>query len=80
MGGALVLKGVIHGKTITLEEGTFLPDGCQGVVHLTLDREVAMRLLAEPGPEMTEEELADLEEELSESRGRPVKLPRAGQQ
>jgi hypothetical protein len=79
MPSVLVLNGVIHGKTITLEEGTFLPDGCR-VVQLTLDKDEAMRLLMKPCPEMTEEELADLEEVLSESRGRPVKLPRAGQQ
>lgn len=72
---ALELKGVIHGKTITLEEATFLPDGCSVIVHLTLGREEAMRLLMLPKPDLTAEEVAELEETLSELRGRPIKLP-----
>lgn len=72
---ALELKGVIHGKTITLEEATFLPDGCPVIVHLTLSREEALRQLMLPGPDLTAEEVADLEEVLSEMRGRPIKLP-----
>ena len=76
MSRGLRLTGVIHGKTITLDEGTtFVADGTPVVVHLTLEPEVARRLLAKPREDMTPEEVADLEEVLSELRGRPVKLP-----
>lgn len=71
----LELKGVIHGKTIALEEATFLPDGCSVIVHLTLSREEAMRLLMLPKPDLTAEELTDLEESLSEFHDRPLQLP-----
>lgn len=72
---SLELKGVIHGKTITLEEATFLPDGCPVIVHLILSREEALRQLALPGEPMTSEELADLENSLSEFHDRPIQLP-----
>jgi hypothetical protein len=75
VGRELKLTGVIHGKTITLDEATFLPDGCPVQVSLTLSEEEALRQLMEPMPDLTEEELADLEEILSDCRGRPVKLP-----
>jgi hypothetical protein len=76
MSRGLRLTGVIHGKTITLDEGTtFVADGTPVIVHLTLGPEVARRLLAQPREGMTPEEVADLEEVLSELRGRPVKLP-----
>jgi hypothetical protein len=71
----LELKGVIHGKTITLEEATFLPDGCPVIVHLTLSREEALRQLALPREPVTPEELADLENCLSEFHDRPIQLP-----
>lgn len=72
---ALELKGVIHGKTIALEEETFLPDGCPVIVHLTLSREEALRQLMLPCEPMSPEELADLEESLSEFHDRPIQLP-----
>lgn len=72
---ALELKGVIHGKTITLDEATFLPDGCPVIVHLTLSREEALRQLMLPLPPMSPEELADLEESLSEFHNRRMQLP-----
>lgn len=75
MARPLELKGVIHGKTIALDEATFLPDGCPVIVHLSLTREEALRQLALPGPDLTAEELADLEEALSEFHERPIKLP-----
>lgn len=76
MSRGLRLTGVIHGKTITLDEGTtFVADGTPVIIHLTLDPEVARRLLAQPREDMTAEEVADLQEVLSELRGRPVKLP-----
>ncbi|HWG47117.1 MAG TPA: hypothetical protein VN688_30415 [Gemmataceae bacterium] len=71
----LELKGVLHGKTITLDEATFLPDGCPVIVRLTLSKEEALRQLALPCPDLTPEEVADLEECLSEFHERPIKLP-----
>jgi len=71
----LELKGVIHGKTITLEEATFLPDGCPVIVHLTLSREEALHQLALSRESMSPEEVTDLEESLSEFHERPVQLP-----
>lgn len=71
----LELKGVIHGKTITLEEATFLPDGCPVMVYLTLSREEALRLLMFPCEPMAPEELSDREETLSEFHDRPIQLP-----
>jgi hypothetical protein len=71
----LELKGVLHGKTITLEEATFLPDGCPVIVHLSLTPEEALRQLSIPGPDLTPEEVADLEECMSEFHERPIKLP-----
>ena len=76
MSRGLRLTGVIHGQTITLDEGTpFVADGTPVIVHLTLDPEVARRLLAQPREDMTPEEVADLEEALSEFHERPIKLP-----
>lgn len=72
---ALELKGVIHGKTITLDEATFLPDGCPVIVHLTLSREEALHQLAFPCDPMTPEQATDLEESLSEFHERPIQLP-----
>lgn len=72
---AIEVTGVIHGKTITLDEATFLPDGCPVIVHLTLSQEEAMRQLLLPVPDVTAEELAELEEILSEFHGRPIQLP-----
>jgi hypothetical protein len=69
---------VIHGKSITLDEETVLPDGCRVTVHLHLDRAEALRILALTAPSMPEEDIAALEEILSESRGRPVDIPGTG--
>jgi hypothetical protein len=77
MSRPIVLTGVIHGKTITLDEESFLPDGYRVTLHLVLDPEEAHRLAISSWADLTPEELAELEETLSELRGRPVKLPRA---
>ena len=45
MAKAIVLSGVIRGKTITLDEATFLPEGCRVTVHLSLPPEEARRRL-----------------------------------
>jgi hypothetical protein len=75
MASGIRVTGVIHGKTIILDEATFLADGCPVVVHITMTREEALRQLAIPGPDMTPEEVAELEEILSEVHERPIKLP-----
>ncbi len=76
MSMSIRLTGVIHGKTITLDEGTtFVADGTPVIVHLTLDPEVAQRLLSQPREDLTPEEVADLEEVLSEFHECPIKLP-----
>jgi hypothetical protein len=76
MARELELTGVIHGKTITLDEATFLPDGYRVKLHLILDAEEGLRLAVGSWKDMTTEEVDELEEILSESRGRPVKLPK----
>jgi hypothetical protein len=76
MARALELTGVIHGKTITLDEATFLPDGYRVKLHLILDPEEGLRLAVGSWKDITNEEVDELEEILSESRGRPVKLPK----
>jgi hypothetical protein len=68
------ITGVLHGKTITLDEATFLSDGCPVIVRISLSKEEAMRQLLAPCPDLTPEELAELEEALSEFHERPVKL------
>jgi hypothetical protein len=72
----LKLTGVLHGKTITLDEATFLPDGCPVIVHLTVSPEEALRQLQLPCPDLSTEEVAEWEEVLSDLRGRQVKLPK----
>jgi hypothetical protein len=69
------LKGVIHGRTITLDEETFLPDGYRVTLHLVLEPSEIFRLAAENPVEMTPEQVAECEEILSEFQGRPFKLP-----
>jgi hypothetical protein len=69
------LTGVIQGTRITLDEPTFLPDGYRVKLHLILEPEEALRLATEVWSDMTAEQVAELEEELSEFHGRPIKLP-----
>jgi hypothetical protein len=76
----IVFKGVIHGKTITLDEESFLPDGYRVTMHLILDPEEALRLAAGSWADMTPEEVAEFEETMSEFQGRPFKMPTPDQQ
>jgi hypothetical protein len=69
------LRGVIHGKTITLDEETFLPDGYRVTLHLVLEPGEGLRLAAGAWRDMTPEQVAECEEILSEFQGRPFKLP-----
>jgi hypothetical protein len=71
----IVFKGVVHGKTITLDEKSFLPDGYRVTLHLVLEPEEAMRLACGAWADMTPEQVAEYEQLMSELYGRPVKLP-----
>ena len=69
------LKGVIQGKTITLDEETFLPDGYRVTMHLILEPEEALRLASGAWSDMTPEQVAEFEELMTEFQGRPFKMP-----
>jgi hypothetical protein len=75
MDNPIVFKGVIHGKTITLDEESFLPDGYRVTMHLILEPEEALRLSYGSWADMTPEEIADFEQTMSEFEGRPFKMP-----
>jgi len=71
----LVLKGVVHGKTLTLDEKTFLPDGYRVTLDLILTPEEAWHLLTVARlPEWSPEDIANYEEIMTELEGRPVKV------
>ena len=46
MAWPIVFKGVVHGKTITLDEETPLPEGFRVTLHLILEPEEALQLAA----------------------------------
>jgi len=71
----IVFKGVMHGKTITLDEESFLPEGYRVTMHLIVEPEEAMRLAFGGWKDMTPEEVADFERTVSEAEGRPFKMP-----
>jgi hypothetical protein len=71
----IVFTGVIQGKTITLDEASFLPDGYRVTLHLILEPDEAMRLAAGSWSDMTSEEIADFEETMSRISGEPFKMP-----
>jgi hypothetical protein len=71
----VVLKGVVHGTTLTLDEKTFLPDGYRVTLDLILTPDEAWHILANgPCPEWSPEVIADYEEIMSELHGRPIKV------
>ena len=73
----IVFKGVIHGKTITLDEESFLPDGYRVTMHLILEPEEALRLSFGGWADMTPEQVADFEAIMTQLDGTPFKLPDA---
>jgi hypothetical protein len=75
MSRPIVLEGIVNGNTITLDEKTFLPDGYRVTLHVILEKEEAFRLAVGGWADMSKEEVAELEEILSDMRGRPIKLP-----
>ncbi len=75
MSRPIELTGVIHGKTITLDQETFLPDGYRVRLHLVLEPEEAIQLAAGSWADMTPEEVADFEALTTELEGQPFKMP-----
>jgi hypothetical protein len=71
----IVLQGVIHGKTITLDEETFLPDGYRVTLHLVLEPGEGLRLSFGALADMTPEQVADFEALQTELDGQPFKIP-----
>lgn len=71
----IVLKGVVHGKTITLDDETFLPDGYRVTLHVILEPGEGIELSAGAWADMTPEQVADFEETMSELSGEPFHLP-----
>jgi hypothetical protein len=71
----IVFQGVIHGKTITLDEESFLPDGYRVTLHLILEPDEALRLAAGAWADMKPEQIADFEETMSHFQGKPFKMP-----
>ena len=73
----IMFTGVMRGrKTIELDDESFLPDGYRVTLHLILEPGEGLRLAAGAWADMTPEEEADLEETLSQLRGRPVRIPK----
>jgi hypothetical protein len=71
----LVLKGVVHGTTLTLDEKTFFPDGYRVMLDLILQPGEGLHLLAVgPGLELSPEAIAAYEEVMTELYGRPIKV------
>jgi hypothetical protein len=71
----VVLKGVSHGTTITLDEKSFMPDGYRVTLHLILEPGEGLRLAAGGWADMTPEEIADFEQAMTEFDGEPFKMP-----
>lgn len=73
----IVLTGVMrNNKTIELDDESFLPDGYRVTLHLILEPGEGVRLAAGAWADMTPEQEAELDETLSELRGRPVNIPK----
>jgi hypothetical protein len=72
------LTGVIHGKTITLDEDTILPDGYRVTLHLILEPGEGLRLSCGSWADMSPELVADFERYVEEETGKPFKMPEPG--
>jgi hypothetical protein len=72
----IILKGVIHGRTITLDLDPGLPDGYAITLQLVLEPGEGLRLAAGGWADMTPEEIADYEQWITESSGEPFEMPR----
>jgi len=74
MAWPIEFKGVVHGKTIALDEETCLPDGYRVTLRLVLGPGEGVRLAFGGWADMTPKEDAEMEKFFSELRGRPVKF------
>ena len=72
----LVRKGTVRGKSIELEKETDLPDGLEVIVAIRLKPGDGIRLSAGAWADMTPEQEAELEDTLSQLRGRPMNIPK----
>ncbi len=71
----IVLTGVVHGKTIALDEETCLPDGYRATLHLILKPGEGIEIAFGAWADMTPEQIADFEDTISSLRGRPIRMP-----
>jgi hypothetical protein len=78
MASPIELTGVIHGRTITLDEDTILPDGYRVKLHLILSPGEGLMLSCGSWADMTPEEIADFEQFLEEETGEPFEMPEVG--
>lgn len=75
MARPIVMTGVIDGKTITLDDETWLPKGYRITMHLILQPTEALELTAGAWSALTAEDIADYEQFMSKEDGIPCKVP-----
>ena len=75
MARPIELTGVINGRTITLDGETCVPDGHRVTLHLILTVEEAMEFSFGGWKDLTPEQIAEYEQDVSEMLGEPHKLP-----
>jgi len=80
MSRPIELKGVIHGRTITLDEDTIFPDGYRLTLHAILEPGESLRLSCGSWAKLPPELVADYEQFMTEELGRPYKMPEVGGQ
>jgi hypothetical protein len=75
MSRPIELKGVIHGRTITLDESPGLPEGYRVTLHLVLEPGEGLRLSFGGWSDMTPEQIKSFEEYMTELDGEPYQMP-----
>jgi hypothetical protein len=76
MDNPILFKGVIQGRTITLDERSFLADGSRVTLRLILEPGEGLRLAAGGWADMTPEEVADFERTVTEFTSEPFMMPK----
>ncbi|HVS39789.1 MAG TPA: hypothetical protein VMS17_29800 [Gemmataceae bacterium] len=71
----IIIKGVVNGKTIMLDDDPGLPQGFRATLHLILEPEKALQLSAGAWADMTPKQIAEFEELMTELDGRPFQVP-----
>jgi hypothetical protein len=74
MSRPIELKGVIHGRTISLDESPGLPEGYRVTLHLVLEPGEGLRLSFGAWADMTPEQIREYEAMMSELDGAPYKM------